>query len=118
MEHSKRFFVMEHLDEIQANRQYRLILDEPSSAACYLQGVNDATHGIGDPLLSVVACRAGDIVHDILAHRDGIADRGREAYRMEPLTSEAGTSGRGPPWKRPSSDCCPRPPAGWWSPRP
>ncbi len=80
------------LDEIQANRQYRLILDEPSSAACYLQGVNDATHGIGDPLLSVVACRAGDIVHDILAHRDGMADGGGEAHRMEPLVSaRAGT---------------------------
>jgi L-ornithine N5-oxygenase len=57
------------LAEIRANRQYRLIMDEPAAAACYLQGVNDATHGIGDPLLSVVACRAGDIVTDILAHR-------------------------------------------------
>ncbi|MGD0604404.1 MAG: SidA/IucD/PvdA family monooxygenase [Streptosporangiaceae bacterium] len=72
------------LAEIQANRQYRLILDESSSAACYLQGVNDATHGIGDPLLSVVACRASDIVHDILAHRDGAAD---EAHRVQPLLS-------------------------------
>jgi L-ornithine N5-oxygenase len=59
------------LDQIQANRQYRLIMDEPSAAACYLQGVNDATHGIGDPLLSVVACRAADVVTDILAHRAG-----------------------------------------------
>jgi L-ornithine N5-oxygenase len=59
------------LDQIQVNRQYRLIVDEPSTAACYLQGVNDATHGIGDFLLSVVACRAGDIVNDILAHRAG-----------------------------------------------
>jgi L-ornithine N5-monooxygenase len=57
------------LDHIQANRQYRLILDEPASGACYLQGVNDATHGIGDPLLSVVAIRAGEIVTDILEHR-------------------------------------------------
>jgi L-ornithine N5-oxygenase len=77
------------LDESQANRQYRLVLDEPSSAACYLQGVNDATHGIGDPLLSVVACRAGDIVHDILAHRDGMAEGSREAHRMQPLISAA-----------------------------
>jgi L-ornithine N5-monooxygenase len=80
------------LGEIQANRQYRLILDEPSGAACYLQGVNDATHGIGDPLLSVVACRASDIVHDILTHRDGAADDGREAHRVQPLLSAgAGT---------------------------
>ena len=75
------------LDGVQANRQYRLILDEPSGAACYLQGVNDATHGIGDPLLSVVACRAGDIVHDILAHRDGMADSSRGAHRAGPLMS-------------------------------
>jgi L-ornithine N5-monooxygenase len=59
------------LDQVQVNRQYRLIMDEPAAASCYLQGVNDATHGIGDPLLSVVACRAGDIVDDILARRAG-----------------------------------------------
>lgn len=80
------------LDVIQANREYRLILNEPSSAACYLQGVNDATHGIGDPLLSVVACRASDIMHDILAHRGGITEAGGEAHQVGPLISaEAGT---------------------------
>jgi L-ornithine N5-oxygenase len=57
------------LDQIQVSRRYRLVTAEPSTAACYLQGVNDATHGIGDALLSVVACRAGDVVTDILAHR-------------------------------------------------
>jgi L-ornithine N5-oxygenase len=59
------------LDQIQVTRRYRLVTAEPSTAACYLQGVNDATHGIGDALLSVVACRAGDVVNDILAHRAG-----------------------------------------------
>jgi L-ornithine N5-oxygenase len=57
------------LDSIEVNRQYRLQLDEPSDAACYLQGVNEATHGIADSLLSVLGNRAGDIAQDILAHR-------------------------------------------------
>jgi L-ornithine N5-monooxygenase len=55
---------------IQANRRYRLILNEPSIAACYLQGVNEATHGIGDSLLSMLAVRAGEIVSDITEYRD------------------------------------------------
>ena len=42
---------------MQATRAYRLILDEPSTAACYLRGINEATHGIGDSLLSVLAHR-------------------------------------------------------------
>ena len=48
-------------------RAYQLILDEPSTAACYLQGINEATHGIGDSLLSVLAHRAQDIALDIAA---------------------------------------------------
>jgi len=62
-----------NLIHIQVNRQYRLIIEGPATAACYLQGVNDATHGIGDSLLSVIACRAGDIVNDIIEHRAGIS---------------------------------------------
>ncbi len=57
------------LDRIEVNRQYRLDLGEPSDAACYLQGVNEATHGIADSLLSVLGNRAEDIAQDILAHR-------------------------------------------------
>ena len=34
-----------------------------------LQGVNEATHGIADSLLSVAAVRAGEIVGDIGRHR-------------------------------------------------
>jgi L-ornithine N5-oxygenase len=59
-----------NLPSIGVNRRYRLVTDSPGSAACYLQGVNEATHGMGDSLLSVVACRAGDIVGDILDHRE------------------------------------------------
>jgi L-ornithine N5-oxygenase len=57
------------LERIAVSRRYRLLLDEPSDAACYLQGVNEASHGIADSLLSVLAHRAADITHDILAPR-------------------------------------------------
>ncbi|TCO54085.1 L-ornithine N5-oxygenase [Actinocrispum wychmicini] len=55
------------LDRISVTRQYRLDLDEP--AACYLQGVNEDTHGIADSLLSVLARRAEEITLDIIEHR-------------------------------------------------
>ena len=57
------------LDEIRVSRNYRLALPAGATAACYLQGVNEATHGIGDSLLSVLARRAQDITVDILDHR-------------------------------------------------
>jgi L-ornithine N5-oxygenase len=57
------------LAEIAVTRDYRLVVDRPSTAACYLQGVNEATHGIADSLLSVLAHRAGDILTDLCAHR-------------------------------------------------
>ncbi len=62
------------LDEAVVERSYRLAVPD-CEAACYLQGVNEATHGIADSLLSVVAVRAGEIVADILAHRTGQAAR-------------------------------------------
>ena len=55
--------------EITVTRDYRMVLDQPSTAACYLLGVNEATHGIADSLLSVLAFRAHDVVQDILSHR-------------------------------------------------
>jgi L-ornithine N5-oxygenase len=56
---------------VEVTRNYRLIVEEPAGgAACYLQGVNEATHGIADSLLSVIGARSADIVNDILAHRD------------------------------------------------
>jgi L-ornithine N5-oxygenase len=57
------------LPEIAVTRDYRLIVDRPGTAACYLQGVNEATHGIADSLLSVLAVRASDIVQDIATYR-------------------------------------------------
>lgn len=52
------------------DRNYRLVMP-PSDAGCYLQGVNEATHGISDSLLSVAAVRAQEIVEDILRRRRG-----------------------------------------------
>jgi L-ornithine N5-oxygenase len=64
------------LDRVEVTREYQLILGEPSAAACYLQGVNEATHGIADSLLSVLAHRAAEITEDILVHRGGQRARG------------------------------------------
>lgn len=57
------------IDRVEVTRGYRLVLGGPSTGACYLQGVNEATHGIADSLLSVLASRAGDIAADIFTHR-------------------------------------------------
>ena len=57
------------LSEISVSRSYRMQLPPSIQAGCYLQGVNEATHGIADSLLSVLAIRSQDIVHDLLAHQ-------------------------------------------------
>jgi L-ornithine N5-oxygenase len=57
------------LSEIAVTRDYRLVIDRPSTAACYLHGVNESTHGIADSLLAVLAPRANDILQDILTTR-------------------------------------------------
>jgi L-ornithine N5-monooxygenase len=59
------------LPGIAVNRQYRLELGRPAEAACYLQGMNEATHGVGDSLFSVLPNRAADTLHDIVADRAG-----------------------------------------------
>ncbi|MEU3257260.1 SidA/IucD/PvdA family monooxygenase [Streptomyces albidoflavus] len=56
------------------DRAYRMVLSESYTAGCYLQGVNEATHGIADSLLSVLASRSQDIVTDLLARRGLPAD--------------------------------------------
>lgn len=57
------------VDEITVNRSYRMSLPPSFSGTCHLQGVNEATHGIADSLLSVLAARAAEIVADLLADR-------------------------------------------------
>jgi L-ornithine N5-oxygenase len=63
------------LEQPEVSRHYRLLTENNSHAgqyepgAAYLQGVNEATHGIADSLLSVLGARAGDLTEDLLAHR-------------------------------------------------
>ena len=73
------------LDQIEVTRRYRLKLAERSDAACYLQGVNEATHGIADSLLSVLGNRAADITQDILARRAGKKTNGVHRATSEQL---------------------------------
>lgn len=59
------------LAEFSVNRQYRAHLPGDARGALYLQGLNEATHGIADSLLSVLAHRSQDIANDLLArHAD------------------------------------------------
>ncbi|MFL6163960.1 MAG: SidA/IucD/PvdA family monooxygenase [Jatrophihabitantaceae bacterium] len=64
------------LTKVEVTRHYRLVVDEAAEAACYLQGMNEATHGISDSLLSVLARRAQDITVDVLRHRAELAAAG------------------------------------------
>lgn len=57
------------IEEISVNRGYRMSLPPAFTGTCHLQGVNEATHGIADSLLSVLAARAEEIVTDLLAYR-------------------------------------------------
>ena len=57
------------LDAIDVTRTYRLAVRGPAQAACYVQGVNEATHGIADSLLSVLSHRAAEIADDIVRQR-------------------------------------------------
>jgi L-ornithine N5-oxygenase len=82
------------LADVSVSRRYRLLLDEPSTAACYLQGVNEATHGIPDSLLSVLASRSADTVEDILAHRSALDTL---PHQMPPLAAVAGPADAGRP---------------------
>jgi len=59
------------LEKLRVTREYRLVTEGPATAACYLQGVNEATHGIADSLLSVLARRASEITADLLSIRGG-----------------------------------------------
>ncbi|MFG1666202.1 lysine N(6)-hydroxylase/L-ornithine N(5)-oxygenase family protein [Streptomyces sp. Y7] len=60
--------------EATVDRNYRMRLPASYTANCYLQGVNEATHGIADSLLSVLAMRSQDIVTDLLARRGAASD--------------------------------------------
>jgi L-ornithine N5-oxygenase len=55
------------LDDVTVSRNYRVDLPPSVRARCYLQGVNEATHGIADSLLSVLAVRSAEIVEDLIS---------------------------------------------------
>ena len=67
------------VDRIEVDRNYRMILPDHVAAGCYLQGVNEGTHGIADTLMSILGVRAGEVVKDMLARRSAAAPAaGRE----------------------------------------
>ena len=66
------------IGDVRVSRNYRMITPPDITAGCYLQGTNEATHGIADSLISVLAVRAGEIVADLLEHREETG-RGSEA---------------------------------------
>jgi len=76
--------------EVRVTRDYRLVTDLPGTAACYLHGVNEATHGIADSLLAVLAPRANDIVQDMLTHRGARADTAGGATQVPAPVVAAG----------------------------
>jgi L-ornithine N5-oxygenase len=57
------------LDNVIVGRRYHVDLGRPARGALYLQGVNEATHGIADSLISVLAHRSQDITDDLLDRR-------------------------------------------------
>ncbi|ACU36595.1 lysine N(6)-hydroxylase/L-ornithine N(5)-oxygenase family protein [Actinosynnema mirum] len=54
-------------DDFTVTRNYRVTLPAHVTARVYLQGVNEATHGIADSLISVLAIRSSEIVADLRA---------------------------------------------------
>ena len=57
------------VEQFVVSRAYRMIMPPSVTANCYLQGINEESHGIADSLISVLAVRAGEIVNDLLANR-------------------------------------------------
>ena len=52
----------------QVNRHYRATMKSGVRYGVYLQGCNEATHGLSDTLLSNLSIRAGEILGDLLTH--------------------------------------------------
>ncbi|CAJ96465.1 L-ornithine 5-monooxygenase [Cupriavidus necator] len=57
----------------QADRDYRLQMAPGCQAGVFLQGCCEATHGLSDTLLSVLAVRAQEIAAAVLGNRAGAA---------------------------------------------
>ncbi|MEV4558544.1 SidA/IucD/PvdA family monooxygenase [Kitasatospora sp. NPDC049285] len=65
------------LPEVVVSRNYRVDLGETAGGALYLQGVNEATHGIADSLISVLAHRARDITGELVDRHAAAAQGSR-----------------------------------------
>lgn len=78
--------------DVRVGRNYRMVTPPSVTASCYLQGINEQTHGIADSLISVLAVRAGEIVTDLLAHRPGVITPLN--HRSATWTSENSTAAR------------------------
>ncbi|MCM6774679.1 lysine N(6)-hydroxylase/L-ornithine N(5)-oxygenase family protein [Nocardia sp. CDC159] len=63
------------VSSIEVSRRYRWDIGEHAWGAVYLQGMNEATHGISDTLISVLAHRSQDIVDDLLDRRAELGER-------------------------------------------
>ncbi|MBV9823663.1 MAG: L-lysine 6-monooxygenase, partial [Actinobacteria bacterium] len=70
------------VDEVSVSRSYRMNLPPNVRAGAYLQGVNEATHGIADSLLSLLAVRSEEIVRDLVAHQHD--DDGQQVHHQVP----------------------------------
>jgi L-ornithine N5-oxygenase len=64
-------------DTVYISRNYQLLPihpgesgDSPFKPRIYLQGVEEATHGLSDTLLSVLGVRAGEVVADLCSRED------------------------------------------------
>lgn len=58
----------DYLGDYNVDRAYRLQTDERCKAAIYLQGCNEATHGLSDTLLSVLSIRSDEIAASLYAY--------------------------------------------------
>ena len=53
----------------RVNRNYRAAMKEGVGYGVYLQGCNEATHGLSDTLLSNLSIRAGEILEELLSEQ-------------------------------------------------
>ena len=64
-----------HQDKWAVQRNYKVALDPTkvsSQAGIWLQGCNEATHGLSDTLLSILAVRGGEIVDSLFGDVAGL----------------------------------------------
>ena len=58
----------EYLGDFEVDRDYRIVTDQRCKAGIYMQGFCQASHGLSDTLLSVLAIRSEEIAASLYAH--------------------------------------------------